>query len=80
MKAIVYSTPQCNWCDKVVELLENVNEMVVDKIDITESRENYDMMTDVAGNVKQVPQVVIDGKYIGGYTNTDHYLRGKGII
>ena len=64
MKATVYGTPECTWCDRVIQMLENVNDMVVDKVDITESRENYDRMTDMAGNVRKVPQVVVDGKYI----------------
>ena len=76
MKATVYSTPQCTWCDKVVQMLEDVNDMVVNKVDITESRENYDRMTDMVGNVRNVPQVVVDGKYIGGYTSTERYLKG----
>jgi glutaredoxin len=76
MKATVYGTPECTWCDRVIQMLENVNDMIVDKVDITESRENYDRMTDMAGNVRKVPQVVVDGKYIGGYTSTELYLKG----
>ena len=76
MEAIVYSTPACTWCDKVTNLLIDA-EAEVNKIDITESRENFDMMTNVAGNVRTVPQVVVDGKYIGGYKETEEYLRRK---
>ena len=46
----------------------------LNKIDITESRENYDLMMNMAGNVKTVPQVVVDGNLIGGYTETERFL------
>ena len=79
MEALVFSTPKCSWCDKVVSVLKGVN-VKVDKIDITESRENYNMMTDAAGDVKTVPQVVVDGKYIGGYTEIERFLRKEKLL
>tara|TARA_Y100000310_G_C20478480_1_gene713571 strand:- start:623 stop:865 length:243 start_codon:yes stop_codon:yes gene_type:complete len=79
MEALVFSTPKCTWCEKVVRVLKNVN-VKVDKIDITESRENYDMMTNAAGDVKTVPQVVVDGKYIGGYTEIERFLRKEKLL
>ena len=38
---------------------------------------SYGTKTDMAGNVRKVPQVVVDGKYIGGYSSTELYLRGR---
>ena len=73
MEATVFSTPKCTWCDKVIRMLTDV-EIEVNKIDITESRENYDLMMDMTGNVKTVPQVVVDGNLIGGYTETERFL------
>jgi glutaredoxin len=73
MEATVFSTPKCTWCDKVTRMLTDV-EIEVNKIDITESRENYDLMMDMTGNVKTVPQVVVDGNLIGGYTETERFL------
>ena len=73
MEASVFSTPKCTWCDKVTRMLTDV-EIEVNKIDITESRENYDLMMDMTGNVKTVPQVVVDGNLIGGYTETERFL------
>ena len=43
MEATVFSTPKCTWCDKVTRMLTDV-EIEVNKIDITESKENYDLM------------------------------------
>ena len=78
MKAIVYGTPRCSWCDKVKQLLEDIK-IPVEKLDVTDS-DNLDNMLEAAGNVKTVPQVVIDGKYIGGYTETERFLKGKGLL
>ena len=73
MEATVFSTPKCSWCDKVARMLTDV-EIEVNKIDITESRENFDLMTDMACDVRTVPQVIVDGKHIGGYTETERFL------
>ena len=73
MEATVFSTPKCSWCDKVARMLTDV-EIEVNKIDITESRENVELMTDMAGDVRTVPQVIVDGKHIGGYTETERFL------
>ena len=78
MKAIVYGNTRCSWCDKVKQLLEDIK-ITVEKLDVTDS-DNLDNMLEAAGNVKTVPQVVIDGKYIGGYTETERYLKGKGLL
>ena len=59
-------------------MLEDIK-IKVEKLDVTDS-DNLDNMLEAAGNVKAVPQVVIDGKYIGGYTETERFLKGKGLL
>ena len=79
MKAIVYGSKSCVWCDRVSHMLEDC-EVEIEKLDITES-DNMEMMREAAGEkARTVPQVVIDGKYIGGYTETERYLKGKGLL
>ena len=39
MKAIVYGTSKCSWCDRVANMLNN-SEIEVEKIDVSESKEN----------------------------------------
>ena len=73
MDAIVYGTKTCVWCDNVVRDLKK-NDAEVTKIDVSEP-ENFAQMKKFAGeDARSVPQVVIDGKYIGGYTETERYL------
>ena len=74
MKAIVYGKSKCSWCDKVANMLGN-NEIEVEKIDVSESKENLKSMKGAAGkNVSTVPQVVIDGKFVGGYTEVERFI------
>ena len=74
MKAIMYGTSKCLWCDRVAKMLNN-SEIEVEKIDVSESKDNLKLMKDVAGkDATTVPQVVIDGKYIGGYTEVERYI------
>ena len=60
MKAIMYGTSKCVWCDRVAKMLNN-SEIEVEKIDVSESKENLKSMKDAAGNTATtVPQVIID--------------------
>ncbi len=74
MEATVFSTSKCLWCNRVARMLEE-SEIEVTKVDVAESVENFDKMQDYAGqDVRSVPQVVIDDKFIGGYTETERFL------
>ena len=74
MKAIMYGTSKCVWCDRVAKMLNN-SEIEVEKIDVSESKENLKSMKGVAGkNTTTVPQVVIDGKFVGGYTEVERFI------
>ena len=74
MKATVYGTPRCSWCDRVSKMLGE-NEIEVEKIDVSESKENLKLMKSVAGKTTTtVPQVIIDGKFVGGYTEVERFI------
>ena len=74
MKAVVFSTTKCVWCDRVESMLKDAS-IEVDKIDITESQDNFKQMKAQAGKgVNTVPQVVIDDKFVGGYTEVERFI------
>ena len=74
MKAIVYGTSKCSWCDRVANMLNN-SKIEVEKIDVSESKEHFQLMKKAAGkNATTVPQVVIDGKFVGGYTEVERFI------
>ena len=74
MKAKMYSTPQCSWCDRVARMLED-NEVNVEKIDVSGDKILMKEMQKAAGKkVTTVPQVIIDGKFVGGYTEVERFI------
>ena len=74
MFAVVYGTKRCNFCTLVVNALEKEG-ATVEKKDVSEPNILLEMREAAGENARTVPQVVIDGKYIGGYTEVDRYLR-----
>ena len=74
MFAIVYGSKMCNLCTLVVNALEKEG-ATVEKKDVSKPNILLEMKKVAGENARTVPQVVIDGKYIGGYTEVDRYLR-----
>ena len=74
MDAIVYGTSKCVWCDNVAKDLKNAD-IDITKVDVTDAQNLAEMKKIAGEDARTVPQVVIDGKYIGGYTEVDRYLR-----
>ncbi len=74
MPAIVYSGTNCVWCDRTIDLLKDHIDDIT-KIDVSTDRENLKAMHEACGKkVNTVPQVIIDGKHIGGFTETERYI------
>jgi ribonucleoside-diphosphate reductase alpha chain len=68
---IIYSKPNCNYCKMAKNLISktittNVVEIIVDD----ENRDAFKskFSSEFGKDVKTLPQIIIDGKYIGGYT------------
>ena len=74
MFAVVYGSKMCHFCTLVVNALEKEG-ATVEKKDVSEPNILLEMKEAAGENARTVPQVVIDGKYIGGYTEVDRYLR-----
>ena len=75
MQATVYSTSTCAWCDRVVQLLKD-HDVETDKVSVDKDPATLKEMDIQCGGskVNTVPQVVIDGKHIGGFTETERYI------
>ena len=73
MDAVVYGTEDCGWCESVVRSLKKHTTSIT-KVDVREDDNLAEMKKFAGKDAKSVPQVVIDGKYIGGYTETERYL------
>jgi len=73
----IYSTGICPICDNTKNLLKKwgipYNEVRVDK-----DREGLKEMLEITNHARMVPQIAIDGKWIGGFTElTEMHMDGK---
>ena len=74
MKAVVYSGLNCVWCDRVFKALEATH-IKVEKKMITDEGVKKEINKILGKKIKTVPQVTIDGKLLGGYTEVERFLR-----
>ena len=72
MKAIVWSKNQCPYCDQAKGLLK------LKGIEFEERNINKDWtreaLLEAVPNARTVPQIFLDDKLIGGYTELHKYL------
>ena len=64
------SVPDCEWCDKAKELLDEKGFSYC----LIESDKWLFGSIMKATNSKKVPQIIIDGKFIGDYNDLVDYL------
>lgn len=76
MKAVIWSKPGCSFCEQAQKLLEMKGYQVDErKLGFGWNREQ---LLESVPNAKSVPQIFVDGKYIGGFTELRAYLQDKG--
>lgn len=72
MKAILWSKPGCGYCTMAETLLKSKN------IEIDERKLgfgwNREQLFESVPTAKTLPQIFLDGKYIGGYTELKKYF------
>ena len=73
--ATVYTGPRCVWCDRVKTLLKDNDYEVVEK-SITDRGLIEEFQNKFNQTLRTVPQVVIDDKLIGGFAETEDFLKG----
>ena len=71
-RSIVYGKKTCPWCARAKEEL-SVRGIPFDYIDIEEIGKTAAEVTG-RSDVRTVPQIYIEGKYVGGYENLMEYL------
>ena len=73
MKAVIYSTPACGYCKMAKTLLEKKGidyEEFMLGTDITKN----ELIETIGQDVRSVPQILIDNKYVAGYTELSKFL------
>ena len=66
-RVTVYGTAVCPYCVQAKRLLSE-RSIPYDEVDIDADEGRRDEMIERAGGRRTVPQIFIDGTYVGGYT------------
>ena len=80
MKITIYGRENCSWCSKAKDLASNLlQSQTIDSYEyIDYQKENMSAkdLSEIAGTqVKTVPIILIDGKYIGGYKELEENFK-----
>jgi len=73
MRAVVWSKYHCPYCDKAKALLQMKGIQFEEK-KIGDGYTKEELLEAVP-NARTVPQIFLDGKLIGGYTDLEKYLK-----
>jgi len=82
MRTVVYSKPMCPYCDKAKHLLKNLNieyEAIQVGTDITVQQLTEEFEANGLPQPRSVPQIILNGKYIGGYQELAKYVEETGM-
>jgi len=78
MNFIVYTKENCPYCTKIKYVLEQLElEHQVYKLDVDFDREEF---YEKFGMGSTFPQIIVDGKSIGGCIDTLSYLKENNIL
>ncbi len=73
----IYSTGTCPICDKAKTLLTKWG-VTYKEIRVDQDQAGLKEMMQVSNNARTVPQITIDGKWIGGFTElTELHMDGE---
>lgn len=73
----IYSTGTCPICDKAKACLTKWN-IPYDEIRVDQDREGLKEMAAITNNARTVPQIVVKGKWIGGFSEmTELHMDGE---
>ena len=79
MSITVYSKPSSVYCDKAKALLTRLGHEYTEKV-VTKDISLEELYEAIGKQVRTIPQIVIDGKHIGGYNELTEYFTDKGEI
>jgi glutaredoxin len=75
---IMYTSKHCIWCGRVKRLLTDNDYPISEEIIVGTSNPTAipDFKSKYNQDLKTVPQVIIDDKLIGGYTEVERLIKG----
>ena len=81
MTIIVYSKNNCVYCNKAKTLLKNLGLEYEEKsLEKDFGSDPSKLIEDIGKNVRQMPQIKIDGELIGGYNQLVEHFNEQGKV
>ena len=78
MKIIIYSIPNCVYCDKSKALVKGLGMTYEEKMFGKDFKSPEELYEAVGKQVRTMPQIKIDDVLIGGYNQLVEFLADKG--
>ncbi|MDH5191184.1 MAG: glutaredoxin [Gammaproteobacteria bacterium] len=76
-RVTIYSTGTCPVCDNTKNLLQKWR-IPYNEVRVDQDREGLKEMLEITNHARMVPQIAIDGKWIGGFTElTEMHMEGE---
>lgn len=76
MDIVIYGTNTCPYCVQAENLLKKAGHTQYQKIDVSADKNQFEIMLQRTGK-RTVPQIFMDGRYVGGYTELRAVLNGE---
>jgi len=80
MTILIYSKPNCIYCDKSKSMLKGLGMQYEEKMFGKDFQTPEELYEAVGKQVRTMPQIMIDGKLVGGYNQLVEYLADKGLV
>ena len=80
MKIIIYSKPNCVYCDKSKALVKGLGMAYEEKMFGKDFKSPEELYEAVGKQVRTMPQIKIDDVLIGGYNQLVEFLADKGLV
>ena len=80
MKIIIYSKPNCVYCDKSKALVKGLGMTYEEKMFGKDFKSPEELYEAVGKQVRTMPQIKIDDVLIGGYNQLVEFLADKGLV
>ena len=80
MTILIYSKPNCIYCDKSKSMLKGLGLEYEEKMFGKDFQTPEELYEAVGKQVRTMPQIMIDGKLVGGYNQLVEYLADKGLV
>ena len=76
MDIVIYGTNTCPYCVQAENLLNKSGHTKYQKIDVSADKNQFEIMLQRTGK-RTVPQIFMDGRYVGGYNELRAVLIGE---